>query len=160
YTEFICLSLISTSCDRPRLNRVDHTRQLVPGQVRSVSRTVTIPATTTPGQYFVLVVGDALKRVAESNETNNVAATRLTVGSPPPSPVGSPPPSPVGSPPPSASSLAVSPTIVALSVAQGGSPVSVPVTVTTNVAWTATSNQPWLKATPSVGAGNVSGQIP
>ncbi|GAA4042386.1 hypothetical protein GCM10022409_30480 [Hymenobacter glaciei] len=41
--------------------------------------TAAVPATTTPGSYYVIFVADPANAVAETNETNNVAALRLTV---------------------------------------------------------------------------------
>ncbi|AIZ64717.1 hypothetical protein PK28_15460 [Hymenobacter sp. DG25B] len=43
--------------------------------------TLTIPATTTAGSYYVLFVADPSAAVTESNETDNVASVALTVNS-------------------------------------------------------------------------------
>ena len=47
----------------------------------TATRTLTapVPAGTVPGSYYVLFVADPANAVAESNETNNVEALRLTV---------------------------------------------------------------------------------
>ena len=47
----------------------------------TATRTLTapVPASTVPGSYYVLFVADPANAVAETNETNNVAALRLTV---------------------------------------------------------------------------------
>ncbi|UOQ78474.1 hypothetical protein MUN84_07890 [Hymenobacter sp. 5516J-16] len=41
---------------------------------------VTIPASTATGQYYVLHVVDPLNAVAETNETNNVTSSAVSVG--------------------------------------------------------------------------------
>ncbi|MBX0291189.1 T9SS type A sorting domain-containing protein [Hymenobacter sp. HSC-4F20] len=46
------------------------------------SALITVPSATTAGTYYVLFVADHQNAVAETNETNNVAATTLTVTAP------------------------------------------------------------------------------
>jgi subtilase family serine protease len=41
--------------------------------------TLTMPATTVPGSYYILFVGDYLNQVAENNELNNIASVNITV---------------------------------------------------------------------------------
>ncbi|MFD1873462.1 CARDB domain-containing protein [Hymenobacter bucti] len=41
-----------------------------------------LPASTAPGAYYLLAVADPLQQIAETNETNNVAAVALQVGVP------------------------------------------------------------------------------
>ena len=52
---------------------------LAAGLSASRQLTATVPASVTPGNYFVLFVADPLNVVAETNETNNLAALALTV---------------------------------------------------------------------------------
>lgn len=52
------------------------------GDYGNRSALLTIPAATTAGSYYVLFVADHQGVVAETNETNNVAATALTVTAP------------------------------------------------------------------------------
>jgi len=52
---------------------------LTPGQTNSSSITVTIPAATAAGAYFVIAVADADGVVSESNETNNTTSQTITV---------------------------------------------------------------------------------
>jgi hypothetical protein len=47
----------------------------------AVSETVTIPAGTTPGTYYILFFADADAQVAEVNETNNVGSFQIAVTS-------------------------------------------------------------------------------
>ncbi|WP_035567849.1 CARDB domain-containing protein [Hymenobacter sp. IS2118] len=49
------------------------------GQYASRYDTFTLPGSTVPGSYYVLFVADPLNQIGESNETNNVSATTLTV---------------------------------------------------------------------------------
>jgi len=49
------------------------------GQSSSRYSSLTIPASTTVGTYYVLFVADYLSQVAESNENNNVASVAITV---------------------------------------------------------------------------------
>ena len=53
------------------------------GSVRGTTR-VKVPATVTPGSYFVLACADALKKVKEATEKNNCKASKksLTVRAP------------------------------------------------------------------------------
>jgi subtilase family serine protease len=53
---------------------------LEPGMADTGSVTVTIPATTTGGSYFVLAVADAENVAVESNETNNVRSRAVRTG--------------------------------------------------------------------------------
>ncbi|GAA4377124.1 hypothetical protein GCM10023186_11680 [Hymenobacter koreensis] len=55
---------------------------LAAGQSSSRLTQVFVPASTTPGSYFVLFVADHQNQVNESNETNNVAAAALVVTQP------------------------------------------------------------------------------
>ena len=55
---------------------------LNPGLSSSRYTTVTIPATTAPGNYYILFAGDYLGQVTESNENNNVASVNVTVTPP------------------------------------------------------------------------------
>lgn len=48
----------------------------------SRSATLTIPASTTPGNYYILFYADYSAQVAEVNETNNVKYLAVTVSSP------------------------------------------------------------------------------
>ncbi|GGG29882.1 CARDB domain-containing protein [Hymenobacter glacieicola] len=50
------------------------------GQSATRGLSVTIPATTATGQYFVLHVVDPQNAVAETNETNNVTSSAVSVG--------------------------------------------------------------------------------
>jgi subtilase family serine protease len=50
------------------------------GGSQSGSATVTIPADTAPGSYFVLAVADGPSTVPETSETNNVIAVSVRVG--------------------------------------------------------------------------------
>ncbi len=51
------------------------------GTQRDVSRAVTIPAGTSDGTWYVIVVADADNGVSESNENNNTRSAVITVGS-------------------------------------------------------------------------------
>jgi subtilase family serine protease len=53
---------------------------LQPGQTNSGSTTVTIPADTQLGQYFILISADDTNSVPESSETNNVSYGTTRVG--------------------------------------------------------------------------------
>jgi len=53
---------------------------LQPGQTSSASTTLTIPAGTELGQYFILISADDTKAVQESAETNNVSYGTTRVG--------------------------------------------------------------------------------
>ena len=55
---------------------------LSPGSSNYRSITATIPATTAPGNYYILFAGDYLNQVSESNENNNVASVNVTVTPP------------------------------------------------------------------------------
>ncbi|SHI69889.1 Por secretion system C-terminal sorting domain-containing protein [Hymenobacter daecheongensis DSM 21074] len=55
---------------------------LAAGQGTYPSAPVTIPATATPGTYYILFVADHLNTVTESNETNNVRSLSLSVVAP------------------------------------------------------------------------------
>lgn len=52
------------------------------GQSSSRFASLTVPAGTAPGSYFVLFAADHLNQVGESNENNNVAAVNMTVTPP------------------------------------------------------------------------------
>ena len=52
---------------------------LVAGGSQSYSRTLTIPAGTIPGNYYVGVITDVWGSVVESNESNNAAASAITI---------------------------------------------------------------------------------
>ena len=52
------------------------------GQSSSRYATFSVPATTAPGNYFVLFAADYLNQVPESNESNNVASVSITVTPP------------------------------------------------------------------------------
>ncbi len=56
-----------------------HTVPLPANATHAHSQAVTIPAGTTPGNYFILVQADALAVVSEGNEGNNVTAIPITV---------------------------------------------------------------------------------
>ncbi|RTQ53178.1 T9SS type A sorting domain-containing protein [Hymenobacter gummosus] len=70
------------------LNSADVLLTTVPGGALTAGSggvrgaTLTIPAATTPGNYFVLLVADPLNAVSETNEQNNVASVPLTVTPP------------------------------------------------------------------------------
>ena len=53
---------------------------LAAGAASSGSTTVTIPATTTSGQYYVLAKADADAAIAETMETNNTAYRMIQIG--------------------------------------------------------------------------------
>jgi hypothetical protein len=59
---------------------------LVAGGSSSASTGATIPANTAPGAWFLLARADSGGAVPESDETNNVRATPIQVGSAPPPP--------------------------------------------------------------------------
>jgi len=52
---------------------------LAPGAISTATTTVTIPAATAPGTYFLLACSDDAKVVAEGDETNNCRASAATV---------------------------------------------------------------------------------
>lgn len=52
---------------------------LISGQSSTRYSTLTIPASTTAGSYYVLFAADYLNDVTESNETNNVTSVSITV---------------------------------------------------------------------------------
>ncbi|MDB5236809.1 MAG: hypothetical protein JWR44_3802 [Hymenobacter sp.] len=52
------------------------------GQASSRFANLTVPATTAPGNYYVLFAADYLNQVAESNEGNNVSSVSITVTPP------------------------------------------------------------------------------
>jgi hypothetical protein len=85
YSEKIYLSSKSALDGTARLlgTTHGHTLDLVVNATHANSQTVTIPADTGAGSYFILVQADAKFVVAEANEGNNVAATALTVNPPP-----------------------------------------------------------------------------
>ena len=66
----------------PRLIGTRNVLALGVGGQSTGAVTVTIPATITPGSYYVLACGDDLKAVAEGNEGNNckASATRVSIG--------------------------------------------------------------------------------
>lgn len=66
------------------------TAKVKKGKQKSVSLTATIPASATPGTWYVLVCADSAKQVKESSEKDNCAAAKLTVTSAngPTAPVG------------------------------------------------------------------------
>ena len=53
--------------------------QLTYGVTSSGPTSVTIPAGTTPGTYYILAKADAADAVAESSETNNVTYKAITI---------------------------------------------------------------------------------
>ncbi|MEO0470492.1 MAG: CARDB domain-containing protein, partial [Bacteroidota bacterium] len=61
-----------------------------PGADRDKSFTGNIPAATANGAYFILFRADAKEKIAEANESNNVAAIALQVGSTPNPPANLP----------------------------------------------------------------------
>lgn len=48
----------------------------------ALTATPTIPANTSPGQYYIIFNADYMKQIVEDNETNNVAAQPLNINSP------------------------------------------------------------------------------
>jgi subtilase family serine protease len=62
-----------------------HPNDLIANATHGHSQSVTIPAGTAPGGYFILVRADALAAVSEADEANNVTAIGFTVTAPPPS---------------------------------------------------------------------------
>ncbi|GGK57354.1 hypothetical protein GCM10011405_01820 [Rufibacter glacialis] len=56
---------------------------LAAGATAEKTASLTIPATTAPGNYYVLFVADPAGEVTESNETNNTSSIALTVTAPP-----------------------------------------------------------------------------
>jgi hypothetical protein len=81
YTEKIYLSTNNTLGGTDVLLGTSHlhTTDLPSNTTHFNSVTLTIPTGTTPGSYFILVEADALATVTESDESNNVTATPLTV---------------------------------------------------------------------------------
>jgi CARDB len=53
--------------------------QLAPGKLSSGKKTVTVPAATTTGTYYVLACADSKKAVRESSETNNCKTVQVAV---------------------------------------------------------------------------------
>ena len=53
---------------------------LAPGASAALSATITVPAGTAPGPYFLLVVADADNTIPEKSESNNVAAKLVQLG--------------------------------------------------------------------------------
>jgi hypothetical protein len=53
---------------------------LAPGESSSATTTVTIPAGTTPGTYWLIARADAAGAVAESQESNNIIFRSLRIG--------------------------------------------------------------------------------
>jgi subtilase family serine protease len=51
---------------------------LAAGASSAASTTVTIPANTLSGTYYICAMADSLNQVAESNETNNVGCTAIS----------------------------------------------------------------------------------
>lgn len=83
------------------------TRALTAGRRQTLHATVTIPATTATGRWYVVACADAAKRIREANERNNCRSVALTVVAPtPPTPT---PPAP-GSFPQQPSPLTAGPT--------------------------------------------------
>ena len=66
----------------PRLTGTRGVLALGVGGQSTGTVTVTIPATITPGSYYLLACGDDLKALAEGNEENNckASATRVSIG--------------------------------------------------------------------------------
>ena len=81
YTERVYLSTNNTLDGADVLLGTSHlhTADLPLNATLANSESVTIPTGTTLGSYFILVEADALAVVAESNESNNVTASPLTV---------------------------------------------------------------------------------
>jgi hypothetical protein len=59
----------------------DAVAALAGGASAAFNKSVTIPALTTPGTYYVLFYVDADAQVTETNETNNVGSIQITVTS-------------------------------------------------------------------------------
>jgi subtilase family serine protease len=57
---------------------------LAAGASSSATTSLTIPATTPPGDYYVCAMGDSLAQVVETDETNNTLCSSGTVSVPPP----------------------------------------------------------------------------
>ncbi|MGH7830350.1 MAG: galactose oxidase-like domain-containing protein, partial [Candidatus Binatia bacterium] len=81
YTDKIYLSANQTyeTADTLLGTSHGHTSDLALNATHSASYPVTIPAGTAPGNYFILVRTDALAKVTEVNESNNVTAVTVTV---------------------------------------------------------------------------------
>jgi YVTN family beta-propeller protein len=56
---------------------------LAAGASSSATTSLTIPATTPPGDYYVCAMGDSLAQVVETDETNNTLCSSGTVSVPP-----------------------------------------------------------------------------
>src|SRR5205814_1070763 len=71
----------TTSVDRdvPSLNAVSSSS----GSISSGSTTLTIPAGTAPGTYYLIAVADASNAVVESKEDNNTTTQKIEVAAPP-----------------------------------------------------------------------------
>ena len=54
--------------------------RLAAGAADSATTTLTIPADTAPGSYFVIAMADSPNTIAETNETNNTKWMILTIG--------------------------------------------------------------------------------
>jgi subtilase family serine protease len=52
---------------------------LAPGASASGATSVTLPASVTPGTYFIIAVADVNGVVAESGENNNTLSRRIKV---------------------------------------------------------------------------------
>ena len=80
YTDHIHLSTnASLGADTLLGTSHGHTVALAANATHAHSQAVTIPAGTTPGNYFILVQADALAVVSEGNEGNNVTSIPITV---------------------------------------------------------------------------------
>jgi hypothetical protein len=81
YRENIYLSLDETldAADSLLLQTVGHGADLPAGATAQFRQRVTIPPSTLPGQYFILVKTDAGGSVSEVNESNNTAAIAIKV---------------------------------------------------------------------------------
>jgi Divergent InlB B-repeat domain/CARDB/Right handed beta helix region len=85
YTERIYLSsdaVLSTPGDVLLGASHGHTDDLALEGTHGHSQVFTIPASTPPGNYFLLVQADAFGTVSEMNESNNVAAIALILATP------------------------------------------------------------------------------
>jgi hypothetical protein len=86
WTGRIYLSADAVCCSGDvQLDSYTEAAAIVAGSYADVSRTVTVPTGTAPGQYYLFANLDATGAVAESNEANNAKAQvgQLTVNAPP-----------------------------------------------------------------------------
>ena len=76
------LSTDATLSSSDLLLGTSNSSTLAGGNYSSLYSTLTVPANTASGTYYVLFVADHLNSVAETNETNNVRSAVLTVLAP------------------------------------------------------------------------------